>query len=97
MNIIHKALDNAKKLVPAVVHLDGTSRVHTVNKKLNYKFYNLLSSFMDISGIPMLLNTSFNENEPIVNNYNQAFDCFKRTDMDLLVLDNCIIEKNYSN
>ena len=83
-----------KKLIPGVTHVDGTGRVQTVSKEFNEDFYNLIKSFHNISGVPILLNTSFNENEPIVRMPEEAINCFLRTKMDLLVLENYIIERN---
>jgi len=73
-------------LIPAVVHVDGTGRLQTVTKQENLLFWRLIKEFDRITGIPILLNTSFNENEPIVCNPKEALDCFLRTRMDLLVL-----------
>ena len=83
----------AKESVPAVVHVDNTCRVQTVSKSDNYHFYNLISEFNKLTGVPIILNTSFNENEPIVLNPDHAFDCFSRTSMDCLVLENWIISR----
>ena len=83
----------AKESVPAVVHVDNTCRVQTVSKSDNYHFYNLISEFNKLTGVPIILNTSFNENEPIVLNPDHAFDCFSRTSMDCLVLENWIITR----
>ena len=83
----------AKESVPAVVHVDNTCRVQTVSKSDNYHFYNLISEFNKLTGVPIILNTSFNENEPIVLNPDHAFDCFRRTSMDCLVLENWIITR----
>lgn len=82
-----------QELIPAVCHVDGTGRLQTVNRNDNPKFYNLIKTFYNKTGIPILLNTSFNENEPIVNSPSEAFSCFKRTDMDILVLENHIISR----
>jgi len=81
------------KLIPAVVHIDGTGRLQTVTNKSNERFYNLIRSFIIQTGIPMVLNTSFNENEPIVFKPEHALNCFLRTNMDLLVLQNYIIKR----
>jgi carbamoyltransferase len=72
--------------IPAVTHADGTGRLQTVTREQNSRYWNLIEAFRQISGIPMVLNTSFNENEPIVNTPQQALDCFLRTKMDVLVL-----------
>jgi len=94
MTCVEKINDNKKNLIPGVVHVDGTGRVQTVCKEFNEDFYNLIQSFYNISGVPILLNTSFNENEPIVKMPEEAINCFLRTEMDLLVLENFIIERN---
>jgi carbamoyltransferase len=79
------------KEIPAVTHVDGTGRLQTVNKTISPRYYNLIDCFRRRTGIPILLNTSFNENEPIVNTPEEALDCFLRTQMDMLVLENCVI------
>ena len=81
------------KLVPGVVHIDGTGRLQTVKQEDNKKYYNLIENFKLITGIPLVLNTSFNENEPIVLSPEQALDCFLRTKMDILVLENWIVSR----
>lgn len=86
-------LEHKKKLIPAVVHKDGTARVQTVSKEQNPLFWELLHEFGKLTGMPLLLNTSLNENEPIVCTPEQALDCFLRTGMDMLVLDRFIVEK----
>jgi carbamoyltransferase len=82
-----------REKIPAVVHIDGTGRLQTVTSKSNTRFYNLIKSFFTQTGIPMVLNTSFNENEPIVFKPEHALNCFLRTKMDLLVLQNYIIKR----
>ena len=82
-----------RKYIPAVTHIDGTGRVQTVTKKINPDFYHLIEKFYEISKVPMLLNTSFNENEPIVMTIDNAIECFLRTNMDILVLNNFIIKR----
>ncbi len=91
MLFVVDAKDNIKKILPAVVHVDNTCRVQTVSKSNNIIFYNLLKKFEEISKIPVLLNTSFNENEPIVQKPEEAFNCFERTKMDCLILENWLI------
>ena len=93
MSFVEKIKIEKKNIVPGVVHVDDTCRLQTVTEQNNKSYYNLLNSFHDLTGIPILLNTSFNENEPIVNDPQQAIDCFLRTDMDVLVLENYIILK----
>ena len=68
MSSVENILSNVRKLIPAVTHYDGTGRVQTVSKETNLDFYNLILEFYKISKVPILLNTSFNENEPIVIN-----------------------------
>ena len=84
---------NKQKIVPAITHIDGTARVQTVEKKTNFKLANLIESFKKITGVPVLLNTSFNENEPIVMKPEEALNCIIRNDMDYLVIGNFIIKK----
>ena len=79
--------------IPSVIHVDGTGRVQTVTKDLNEDFYLLIEKFYEISSVPILLNTSFNENEPIVMKPQDAISCFLRTEMDALVLNNFIISR----
>lgn len=75
--------------IPAVTHVDGTGRLQSVKKGDIY--YDLIEKFKNKTGTPVLLNTSFNENEPIVNTAEEAFDCFARTQMDILVLNNTVV------
>jgi carbamoyltransferase len=82
-----------RSLIPAVTHVDGTGRLQTVNKEENKRYYDLIQEFFKITGVPMILNTSFNENEPIVCTPKQALDCFLRTKMDILVLENTFIQR----
>ena len=92
MNVVN-AKEKAKKNVPSVVHVDNTCRVQTVRRSENKQFYDLIKAFYNISGVPILLNTSFNENEPIVLSPEHAIDCFIRTKMDCLILENWIISR----
>lgn len=94
MSSVENILPNVRKLIPAVTHYDGTGRVQTVSKETNLDFYNLILEFFKISKVPILLNTSFNENEPIVMSPENAIDCFERTKMDTLVLENYLISRN---
>jgi carbamoyltransferase len=79
--------------LPAVTHVDGTARLQTLQASGNRRYYDLIRAFEKRSGVSVLLNTSFNENEPIVETPEQAVDCFTRTGMDLLCLGNYIIAK----
>ena len=83
-----------QELIPAVTHVDGTGRLQSVDEKTNPRYYRLIKRFYEKTGVPILLNTSFNENEPIVNSPKEALDCFLRTQMDMLVLENYIVERN---
>lgn len=80
-------------VIPAVTHVDGTGRLHSVDADVSPRYHKLISKFAKKTGIPILLNTSFNENEPIVNKPVEALDCFLRTKMDMLVMENVIIER----
>lgn len=80
-------------LIPAVTHADGSGRLQSVDAAISPAYHKLISVFHKKSGVPILLNTSFNENEPIVNTPQEALDCFLRTSMDMLVLENIIIER----
>ncbi|MBF0198697.1 MAG: carbamoyltransferase, partial [Planctomycetes bacterium] len=75
----------------AVVHIDGSGRLHTVDNKIDERYYNLINAFYKKTGVPILLNTSFNENEPIVNTPDEAYACFCRTKMDMVVMGNIIV------
>jgi len=93
MEKVFKIRKEKRKEIPAVTHVDGTGRLQTVSKETCFKFYKLISVFNDKTGVPILLNTSFNENEPIVNSPKEAIDCFLRTNMDMLVMENIIIQR----
>lgn len=82
-----------QQFIPAVTHVDGTGRLQTVSKDVSPRYYALIEKFRERTGVPILLNTSFNENEPIVNTPAEALDCFLRTQMDMLVLENCLLER----
>tara|TARA_Y100001970_G_scaffold18161_1_gene20407 strand:+ start:109 stop:1944 length:1836 start_codon:yes stop_codon:yes gene_type:complete len=80
--------------IPAVTHVDYSARIQTVTKDTNNQYYDLISKFKDKTGCPILVNTSFNvRGEPIVNNPIDAFKCFMSTDLDYLVIGNCILDK----
>ncbi len=81
-------------LIPAVTHADGTGRLQSVDKAVTPRYYQLIEAFRRKTGVPILLNTSFNENEPIVNSPHDALECYLRTNMDMLVLENCVITRN---
>ena len=84
--------------IPAVTHVDYSARIQTVSKKTNKAYYDLISKFKEITGCPVLVNTSFNvRGEPIVNSPTDAFNCFMGTDLDYLVIGNCILDKTKQN
>jgi carbamoyltransferase len=86
MVMAYKIKPSQRDRIAAVAHNDGTGRLQTVEKDVNPLYWKLIQRFSEISGVPVLLNTSFNENEPIVDTPNQALDCFLRTQMDVLVM-----------
>ena len=98
-----KKLNIKKSLIPAVTHVDYSARIQTVHKETNPKYYKLIKKFKEITGYPILLNTSFNiRGEPIVCNPKDAFNCFMGTDLDVLVIENYILfkedqTKNFNN
>ena len=93
MNIVAKVRKNKKHLIPAVVHHDDSCRVHTVSDSYNKKYFDLLTKFYEISKIPVLLNTSFNINEPIVSTPTDAIKTFLKSDVDYLILENFVIQR----
>jgi len=94
MNQVIKVRDDKKKLIPAVVHVDGTARAHTVSEYDNKKYYQLIKKFYEKTKVPILLNTSFNINGPICQSPEDAFECYINSDIDILVLENWVLKKN---
>ena len=86
--------EERRRQIPAVTHVDGSGRLQTVHEKTNPRYYRLIRAFAQLTGVPLVLNTSFNENEPIVCQPKEALDCFLRTKMDVLVLENWIIARD---
>jgi carbamoyltransferase len=82
-----------RALIPAVTHIDGSGRLQTVHRHTNPRYWQLIESFRELTGVPMVLNTSFNENEPVVCKPEEALNCFLRTKMNVLVLGNSLIER----
>ncbi len=80
--------------IPAVTHVDGSGRLQTVYRHTNPRYYRLIECFRDLTGVPMVLNTSFNENEPVVCRPEEALDCFLRTKMDVLCLGTTVISRS---
>ena len=97
MSSLSMVKKDKQKIIPAITHIDGTARVQTVEKKTNNKQASLIESFKKITNVPVLLNTSFNENEPIVMNPEEALSCILRNDLDYLVMNNIIIKKLKKN
>jgi carbamoyltransferase len=93
---VFQVREDKRKLIPAVTHVDGSGRLQTVTSSTNPRYHKLIESFRDLTGIPMVLNTSFNENEPVVCKPEEALDCFLRTKMDKLVLGTVIIARRGS-
>lgn len=76
-----------------MTHVDGSGRLQTVYRQTNPRYWQLIESFRELTGVPIVLNTSFNENEPVVCRPEEALDCFLRTNMDVLVLGNVLISR----
>ena len=93
MSEVYKILIDKRGILPGITHVDGTGRLQTVSQTSNPKFYKLIKNFYEKTNIPILLNTSFNENEPIVESPQQAIDCFMRTNMDILILENWMVTR----
>ncbi|MBD0319247.1 MAG: carbamoyltransferase, partial [Gemmatimonadetes bacterium] len=83
-----------REVVPAITHVDGSGRLQTVSERTNPRYHALIRAFRSLTGVPMLLNTSFNENEPIVDTPEQALDCFLRTRMDVIVINDTMIRRD---
>jgi len=83
---VYPVQPSKRDVIPAVTHVDGSGRLQSVSRDSNARYWSLIRAFQARTGVPVLLNTSFNENEPIVERPEQALDCFLRTDMDVLVM-----------
>lgn len=90
---VYKIKPEKREIVPAVTHVDGTGRLQTVRKEDNPIYWQLIEEFRKITGVPVLLNTSFNENEPIVCKPEEALNCFLRTKMDVLVMGSYLVKR----
>src|SRR3990172_12175921 len=93
MLMTYKVKADKRKVIPAPTHVDGTGRLQTVSRDASPRYWKLIKEFETLTGVPVLLNTSFNENEPIVCTPEQAVDCFLRTKMDVLVMGKYLVEK----
>ncbi len=89
-----KTKDSKKELIPSVIHVDGTSRVQTVSENFNPRYYRMIRAFEDLTGVPLVLNTSFNSREPIVCSPDDAVRTFVKNKMDYLVLGNFLASRN---
>jgi carbamoyltransferase len=90
---VYQIREERRAQLPAVTHVDGSGRLQTVTRSTNPRYHALISAFRDRTGVPMVLNTSFNENEPVVCKPEEALDCFLRTNMDILVLGDVMIQR----
>ena len=93
MTLAYPVRQEKRESIPAPTHIDGTGRLQTVARDANPRYHALISAFSDLTGVPVVLNTSFNDNEPIVCCPEEAIDCFQRTQMDALVLGDFLITR----
>ena len=94
MTLAYAVRPEKRAQIPAPTHVDGTGRLQTVTREANSRYYALISAFRDLTGVPLVLNTSFNDNEPIVCRPEEALDCFLRTRMDALVLGDFFVSRS---
>jgi carbamoyltransferase len=94
MTLAYSVRPEKREKIPAPTHVDGTGRLQTVSREANPRYHGLISAFRDLTGVPVVLNTSFNDNEPIVCRPEEAIDCFQRTQMDALVLGDFLITRH---
>jgi carbamoyltransferase len=97
MVLVYKTKPDKREKIPAVNHVDDTGRLQTVERDVEPRYYRLIEEFARLTDVPMLLNTSFNENEPIVRTPAEAVDTFLKTPMDMLVLGNHVVGRNGSS
>jgi carbamoyltransferase len=93
MTLAYPVRPEKREKIPAPTHVDGTGRLQTVGREANPRYWKLIRAFGDVTGVPVVLNTSFNDNEPIVCRPEEALDCFLRTQMDALVLGDFLVLK----
>jgi carbamoyltransferase len=93
MQQVYPVRPDKQAVLPAITHVDGTGRLQTVSERTNPRYYRLISEFARLTGVPVVLNTSFNENEPIVDTPEQALDCFMRTRMDVIIVGNTVVRR----
>ena len=94
MTLAYAVRPEKRAQIPAPTHVDGTGRLQTVTREANPRYWQLIRAFEELTGVPVVLNTSFNDNEPIVCRPAEALDCFQRTKMDALVLGDFLISRN---
>jgi carbamoyltransferase len=90
---VYPIREEKRSMIPAVTHADGSGRLQTVHRETNPRYYHLIEAFHGLTGVPLVLNTSFNENEPVVCLPEEALDCFLRTRMDVLVLGGWFVQR----
>jgi len=93
MLMVYQIKESRRCEIPAVTHVDGSGRLQTVSRVVNERYYQLISDFAELTGVPVVLNTSFNENEPIVCSPQEAIECFRKTKMDVLYLGNYAVRR----
>jgi len=93
MLMVYQIKEEKRLEIPAVTHVDGSGRLQTVSPTVNDRYYRLISEFNQLTGVPVILNTSFNENEPIVCTPQEAINCFLKTRMDVLYVGNCAVRR----
>lgn len=93
MLMVYAVNPDRRREVPAVTHVDGSGRLQTVSRETNPRYYDLITEFHKITGVPLVLNTSFNENEPIVCTPREAIDCFLKTRIDVLYLNSFVVRR----
>ena len=93
MLMVYQIRPERRAEIPAVTHVDGSGRLQTVSREVNSRYYQLISDFAELTGVPVLLNTSFNENEPIVCTPDHAIECFLKTRMDALYIGNHVVRR----
>jgi carbamoyltransferase len=93
MLMVYQIKEEKRDEIPAVTHVDGSGRLQTVSPTVNDRYYRLISDFNELTGVPVILNTSFNENEPIVCTPQEAINCFLKTRMDVLYVGNCAVRR----
>jgi len=94
MTLAYAVRPEKRDKIPAPTHVDGTGRLQTVSREANPRYWSLIKAFEQLTGVPVVLNTSFNDNEPIVCRPEEALDCFQRTQMDALVLGDFLITRS---